>query len=637
MVSNEPQFPPLPKNAKRKMIHLSEFQNSELSNSEAAGNSNSNALQVMSQPGIVPVSTSLSFRDKVQRYQTVHSDLVDAINEDYDIDIESDEDSNEDGEDSSSCPKILLSKEEKIQLRKPWRHALIIKLFDKKIGYLSLIRKLNAKWAIKGKLTLIDISDSYYVARFSCLQDYEHVITQGPWMVDDHYITIRKWVPNFVPSEDTIKYITAWVRIPNLPVEYFNEGFLRKIGSKIGKVIRIDKNTALAERGQFTRMSVEVNIDEPLLSKFWLNGKIYRIQYEGLKSICFKCGKIGHAAENCTGHLDDSNSMENDDKGSDVSSASASPIITVPEIAEKFGDWMMVKKPPRRRAPPKADKPDSELPQIVMIPSSRRFKLSPLRGMVAPILGVMIGESPSMDLKFEPVQKDPTSLLVEMSIPWSINDVLSLVSRAYLSTLPYLPVIMSDRIPNLMPNVPPITCMVWNVQGTRNKNKIAALKEVVKTYRPTILALVETHMSGDHAENIRKIIGYEGHSRIDAVGFSGGIWVYWKTDIVNVVPVYEHSQFITLEVSRTGGVPWLFSAVYASPDPTNRHALWSELESFAHVNNLPWVLAGDFNETRSLDERHGGDSNMARRCDKFNNWIENCELIELEFSGPAHT
>ncbi|XP_074315727.1 uncharacterized protein LOC141651937 [Silene latifolia] len=84
------------------------------------------------------------------------------------------------------------------------------------------------------------------------------------------------------------------------------------------------------------------------------------------------------------------------------------------------------------------------------------------------------------------------------------------------------------RIPNLMPNVPSITyinCMVWNLQGTRSKNKIAVLKEVVKTYKTTILALVETHMGGDHAENIRKIIGYVGDSRVDEVGFSGGICV----------------------------------------------------------------------------------------------------------------
>ncbi|XP_074297725.1 uncharacterized protein LOC141628486 [Silene latifolia] len=92
-------------------------------------------------------------------------------------------------------------------------------------------------------------------------------------MIDDHYLTIRKWVPNFVPSEDSIKFLTAWVRIPNHPVEYFNEAFLKKVGAEIGEVVRIDKNTASVERGQFTRMSVEVDISKPLISKFRLNGK----------------------------------------------------------------------------------------------------------------------------------------------------------------------------------------------------------------------------------------------------------------------------------------------------------------------------------------------------------------------------
>ncbi|XP_074315106.1 uncharacterized protein LOC141651286 [Silene latifolia] len=116
--------------------------------------------------------------------------------------------------------------------------------------------------------------------------------------------------------------------------------------------------------------------------------------------------------------------------------------------------------------------------------------------------------------------------------------------------------------------------MVWNIQGTGNRNKISALKEVVKTYKPSILALVETHMGGNHAENIRQIIGYDGHIRVDAIGFSGGIWVYWKTNLIKFEPVYEDST------------------------------LWTELENFARTNNKPWLMAEDFNETRSLDERH---------------------------------
>ncbi|XP_074318437.1 uncharacterized protein LOC141655247 [Silene latifolia] len=179
--------------------------------------------------------------------------------------------------------------------------------------------------------------------------------------------------------------------------------------------------------------------------------------------------------------------------------------------------------------------------------------------------------------------------------------------------------------------------MVWNVQGTGSKNKIKAIKEIVRIYKPSVLALVETHMGGDHAVKLGKIIGYDGHSRVNSIGFSGGIWLYWRRDVVTVNPVREHAQFITVEIARNGEFPWFFSAVYASPDPTNRRELWLELENFARTNNRPWIMAGDFNETRSLTERHGGDSNMARRCERFNDWIENCDLIELAFAGPSHT
>ncbi|XP_074277180.1 uncharacterized protein LOC141600825 [Silene latifolia] len=144
-------------------------------------------------------------------------------------------------------------------------------------------------------------------------------------------------------------------------------------------------------------------------------------------------------------------------------------------------------------------------------------------------------------------------------------------------------------------------------------------------------------MGGDHAIRLRNIIGYDENARVNTTGFSGGIWLFWKTDIVSVTPIIEHQKFLTVEIARLGELPWFFSAVYASPDPTNRRELWTEFENFARNNNHPWMLARDFNETRTMEERHGGDQNMARRCDKFNNWIENCELIKLAFTGSSYT
>lgn len=115
-------------------------------------------------------------------------------------------------------------------MRRPWKNSLIIKMFDGKLGYMGLMRRLKKKWNLRGEISLTDIGCRYFIARFTNEAHYNFVLTQGPWMIDDCYLTIRKWVPNFVPDEAPIKVLTTWVRIPNLSVEYFDMNFLKKIG-----------------------------------------------------------------------------------------------------------------------------------------------------------------------------------------------------------------------------------------------------------------------------------------------------------------------------------------------------------------------------------------------------------------------
>lgn len=39
---------------------------------------------------------------------------------------------------------------------------------------------------------------------------------------------------------------------------------------------------------------LEIKIDEPLKPTFAIQGKVYKVEYQGLYFICFKCGHIGH-------------------------------------------------------------------------------------------------------------------------------------------------------------------------------------------------------------------------------------------------------------------------------------------------------------------------------------------------------
>ncbi|KAJ8422016.1 hypothetical protein Cgig2_007566 [Carnegiea gigantea] len=125
--------------------------------------------------------------------------------------------------------------------------------------------------------------------------------------------------------------------------------------------------------------------------------------------------------------------------------------------------------------------------------------------------------------------------------------------------------------------------------------------------------------------------------RIEAQGFRGGIWLFWKTNSVDLHLVKSSTQFITMDVNPGSTRPWSLTIIYASPHETLRQSLWANLSEYGRTCNKPWLLAGDLNKTRSMEERFNCSDDLARWCNNFNLWIENNHLIELGFSGPRYT
>lgn len=109
----------------------------------------------------------------------------------------------------------------------------------------------------------------------------------------DNFLTVKAWEPNFKPTSAVCNMVAMWIRLPELPFEYYDLEVLKIIGNAIGSVLRVDSNTASEARGRFTRICIHVNLDKPLTTSILLEGVVQEVLYEGINTLCFSCGRVG--------------------------------------------------------------------------------------------------------------------------------------------------------------------------------------------------------------------------------------------------------------------------------------------------------------------------------------------------------
>ncbi|CAN1753238.1 Putative ribonuclease H protein At1g65750 [Linum perenne] len=101
-------------------------------------------------------------------------------------------------------------------------------------------RRLEYRWAKARRIQVSDLANNFYMVRFSEEDDYQHALFDGPWKFFDYYITVACWSPDF--NEDApIQKIMTWVKLPKLPIQFFNQLAVERSGNHIGRTVRLDR------------------------------------------------------------------------------------------------------------------------------------------------------------------------------------------------------------------------------------------------------------------------------------------------------------------------------------------------------------------------------------------------------------
>ena len=118
--------------------------------------------------------------------------------------------------------EIRITPELKSQLAGPWKTSIILKLLGRPLGYRALQTRLAGIWRPTGMMHLIDIGYGSFIMRFDDIKDYHHALMDGPWFVGDQYLHVQAWEADFHPHIAKITKTAVWIRLEQLPVEYYH-------------------------------------------------------------------------------------------------------------------------------------------------------------------------------------------------------------------------------------------------------------------------------------------------------------------------------------------------------------------------------------------------------------------------------
>lgn len=276
-------------------------------------------------------------------------------------------------------PSVTFSARIRSLLEQEMELAVIIKILGRFIRQETLYGKIMNMWKPSGRLKLTELEGGCYMAKFDNSDDYHRAVLGGPWVVFGHYLTVHPWEPSISPLNLEITSVFGWVRLPGLPYHYYHKNVLRTIGEAIGKVIRIDYNTAEVEKARFARLAVRLDLTKPLVSMFKIDGVTQFVEYEGLPTICFHCGCYGHLENTCPLKLHQ-RQQGHEQQSSAAPTAPATPVmdetpaaIRAREIQQKekqlFGEWMQVPSRGARRY--RSSKKPSDNPASATLGGSR--------------------------------------------------------------------------------------------------------------------------------------------------------------------------------------------------------------------------------------------------------------------------
>ncbi|MQL89313.1 hypothetical protein Taro_021887 [Colocasia esculenta] len=450
--------------------------------------------------------------------------------------------------------------------------------------------------------------------RFFDEDDFLKVLVRKSLYLKGFLFRFFRWSGDFDFAADPT-LIPIWVGFPNLPVNLYNEDYLRCIAGNFGEILRIHDSTLAWTQTAEALVCVDVDIAKPLPDRIWIGngdgGFWQRINFHRVPPICSICCRLGHSQNDCK------------KKGRDVVPIDNRQPMVHASIKDSSKDtdkeWRMVK---RKGVPMQVSAFNNST-----IPISNVFeRLYDDIGAMDAQLVVLPGDSHPIQTILDPqiTHHIPTAPTIDVNVhgPVHVQDSPSVeASDTPDATQACLPATLPETT-SVVPSPKPLSFP--------NSKLPPVLQDLSESSSHPIIDAATASIEKSRG----KAISFEGNNIALVSSFDHGDGHISSS--ASKLAISENILMATVKISKDGVMAPERGVFYAACNVTSRRELFQSLLDQGDSLSLPWLVGGDFNCVTSGSEKKGGALAHPTAMLDFNSFISAAGLCVKHLPrGPS--
>ncbi|KAH9781703.1 reverse transcriptase domain-containing protein [Citrus sinensis] len=378
---------------------------------------------------------------------------------------------------------------------------------------------------------IIDLANDYFLIRFSNAKDVEYALTEGPWTVLGHYLSVQKWTPKFdvdaCPDGVDIDPMAKDNPIPLTEVEKqdivvageepkFRPWMVvaHKSRPPLVNEETISQNHETNSASQSETIVPILESTHNLAQKSRIMKKKPAIQ-QSKKYPSRKATILNLSTQSMTENINPNTQILNNYSHPHKQPSAMHGMYAIPQLSSM---------------PVLYSTSNAASTSMHGMYANQRFTLNQPGPIPIPITINPLHHSavsfPKAILAPQANNHLPTQNVCDPSLDGEPPDKVSPRDSSTKETN----VALGDSF---------VASMTEELSSANSSLVVA--KSGMENYKPSLVVLLEHHISGYKVDNFIKRIGFDKSYRVEAEGFSGGIWILWK-DFLQIKTVASHSQ-----------------------------------------------------------------------------------------------